>query len=250
MGNISSLVKRSLHGIGLDVRLCRNIDKAERRAWEDKWCAYWRPFIAHRKIKTVIDIGANTGQFAMLFHRLCPDVRIISLEPLQDCFDALKNNIASIPVASAHRLAIGSVTGVADMNRTEFTPCSSFLETTGQLKTEFGEGGAARPESVNVVRLDDFMAGLDVPDELMIKMDVQGYELEVLKGGPATFQRAVLVATEVCFFPKLYKNQPLFDDIYRALRSHGFSYMGNPEQLAGKVDGRIAEADAVFERVS
>jgi hypothetical protein len=41
----------------------------------------WRPFLSHHDIRTVIDIGANTGQFAGLIHRLCPNARILSFEP-------------------------------------------------------------------------------------------------------------------------------------------------------------------------
>ncbi len=248
MSRLSSLVKAGLHRAGFDVRLTRNIEQAAKREWADKWCDYWRPFIAHRNIKTVIDIGANTGQFATLFHRLLPGARIVSLEPLPDCFAELEKNLATIPNARAYPLAVGSKSGKATIHRSAFTPCTSFLQKTTQLDAEFGAGGDVRDIEVDVVTLDEFTGQLDLEDELMIKMDVQGFELEVLKGGLETFKRAALVSTEVCFYPKLYQGQPLFDDIYRALREQGFSYMGNPEQLAGQHDKRIAEADAIFER--
>lgn len=249
MSSISHAIKKGLNRVGVDVRLTRNIERAARREWADKWCEYWRPFIAHRKIKTVLDIGANTGQFATLFHRLAPDVRIISLEPLPDCFAVLEKNLATIPGASAYPLAIGAENGKATIHRSDFTPCTSFLAKSDLLDAEFGEGAHIGNVEVEVVRLDDFTDRFDLEDELMIKMDVQGFELEVIKGGTKTFQRAALVATEVCFFPRLYQSQPLFDDIYRALRSMNYVYMGNPEQLAGVKDPRIAEADAVFEKV-
>lgn len=249
MSSLFNVVKKGLHRAGLDVRLTKNIEQAAKREWADKWRAYWRPFVAHRNIKTIIDIGANTGQFATLMHGLLPDARIYSLEPLPDCFEALQKNIAAIPVATAHPFAVGAKSGTSMIQRSAFTPCTSFLKKTRQLDEEFGAGGEVSEVAVEVVTLDDFIEQIDVQDELMIKMDVQGFELEVIKGGLAAFKRAALVSTEVCFFARLYQNQPLFDDIYRALREQGFSYMGNPEQLTGLQDQRVAEADAIFERV-
>jgi FkbM family methyltransferase len=245
---LKSLLKRVLYGLGLEVRLRRNVEAHARREWEDKWCERWRPFVAHRPIRTILDIGANAGQFARLAHRLCPQARILSFEPLPDCFVELQRNLEVIPGARAFNVALGDHAGMVTMNRSAFTPCSSLLAGTADLGRDIPAAAAVSQVSVPLLRLDDILADAGVDDELLIKMDVQGFEPQVIRGGPAAFRRASIVATEVCFCRPLYQGQPLFDDLYGTLRGLGFAFMGNAEQQASLTDARVVEADAIFER--
>jgi hypothetical protein len=134
------------------------------------------------------------------------------------------------------------------MNRSAFTPCSSLLAGTADLGRDIPAAAAVSQVSVPLLRLDDILADAGVDDELLIKMDVQGFEPQVIRGGPAAFRRASIVATEVCFCRPLYQGQPLFDDLYCTLRGLGFAFMGNAEQQASLTDARVVEADAIFER--
>jgi len=74
--------KKTFHLMGLDVRLHKNVQESKARTWEKKHDSMWRPFLSHLDIRTVVDIGANTGQFSKLIHRQCPAAAIISVEPL------------------------------------------------------------------------------------------------------------------------------------------------------------------------
>jgi FkbM family methyltransferase len=208
----------------------------------------WWPFLAHRQVRTVIDVGGNTGQFAQLIHRLCPQARIYSFEPIPDCFRELQKTLEHIPRAMAFPLALGDVAGAAQMNCSAFTPCSSMLSGTKNLSEDYPDAAVVERVEIEVARMDDVFRSMILEPEILIKLDVQGYELSTLKGGAITLAKAALVVVEVCFFRRLYQNQPLFDDIYRALFEMGFSYRGNAEQMARKGDGRIVEADAIFER--
>jgi len=245
---LKQLLKRALYGLGLDVRLRRNVEAHARREWEDKWCGLWRPFVAHHDIRTILDVGANTGQFARFVHRLCPQARILSFEPLPDCFAQLERTIAAIPHAKAFNVALGDRTGTVTMNRSAFTPCSSLLSGTANLGKDIPAAASISAVTVPLVRLDDILADAGVDDEPLIKTDVQGFELQVIQGGPVAFGRAAVVATEVCLHRPLYQGQPFFDDIYRTLRGLGFTYVGSAEQQASPTDGRITEAGAIFER--
>ena len=82
---------------------------------------------------------------------------------------------------------------------------------------------------------------------VLIKIDVQGYELFVLHGGPETVKRARALIVETSF-TKLYEGQPLFDDIYKTLKKSEFDYGGNWDQLTDPRDGRILQTDAIFLR--
>ena len=71
-----------------------------------------------------------------------------------------------------------------------------------------------------------------------------------MQGAEELLERASIVVCEVCFFRRLYEGQPLFHEIYSELRRRGFTYMGNTEQAKRKTDGRVVEADAIFERLA
>jgi FkbM family methyltransferase len=244
-----SLAKAMMGRLGLDVRLMRNIRAHEARTWEQTQNSLWRPFLAHHEIRTVVDVGANAGQFARLIGRICPAAKVFSFEPLPDCRAELDAVLARIPGSKSFPMALGDVTGTVRMHQSAFSPCSSLLNGTHQLGDDYPDAAIVKPINVAVARLDDVLCQETLEPGILLKLDVQGFELPVIRGALDTLKRAAIVVVEVCFFRRLYEGQPLFDDIYRTLRDLGFSYMGSPEQYPQKKDGRIVEADAVFERL-
>lgn len=239
-------LKTLLHRAGLDVRLVRNVERHGRLLAEDRWRASWQ-FLANYRVRSIVDIGANTGQFLTMIHGLCPDAAVHCFEPVADCFAELEKTAAAIPGARAYRLAIGDRAGTAVMNRSEFTPCSSLLTPNDRLRREIPEAARIRPETVEIATLDGALAGISLEPDLLLKIDVQGHELAVLRGAGETLRRARLVALEVTFYAQ-YEGQPLFDDVYRAMRDRGFVYRGNAGQHDSPLDHRFCYADAVFER--
>ncbi len=244
MSFVGGVIKSVLHACGLDVRLTRNVARAQRLAWDDAWRANARSLTTH-EIRTVIDIGANTGQFAKLIHPLFPEARIYSFEPLPDCLAELQRTLADIPGAVALPLALGDVTGTVEFNRSAFSPSSSFLEMTDVHRANWPASSEQHKTIVSVRRLDDVMADANLSDGILVKMDVQGFEDRVIRGGVAVISRSKVVVVEVSFV-ELYVGQPLFDDIYRLLRELGFAYRGNIEQFTSKTDGQVLFADAIF----
>jgi hypothetical protein len=96
-----------------------------------------------------------------------------------------------------------------------------------------------------VRRLDEALDGITLEPEVLVKIDVQGYEDKVIAGGEQTLSRARAIVIEVSF-QKLYEGQPLFDDIYRLLTARGFTFMGHLYQLLNPSDGSVLQADALF----
>jgi hypothetical protein len=74
MTMLRSIAKGLLWRAGLDVRLARRVEAQRRRSAVQAWRKAWS-FIHGRSIRTVIDVGANVGQFAMMVHDLCPEAR-------------------------------------------------------------------------------------------------------------------------------------------------------------------------------
>lgn len=100
-------------------------------------------------------------------------------------------------------------------------------------------------EEVEVRQLDSL--DLELEPELLVKIDVQGFEDKVVAGGRKTLSMANYVITEVSF-ARLYQNQPLFEDIYELLTGMGFSYRGSLSQITDPQDDRPLQADALFIR--
>lgn len=246
--NLRHATRQFLAKCGLEVHLRRNVERHAMRTWTEKQFAMWRPFLAHRDIRTVIDVGANEGQFATLAHRLCPNATIVAFEPIPACHPELNRVLAAIPGATLFPVALGDSATRAWMNRSRFTPCSSLLAGTENLGEDYPDAAVIDKMEVQIARLDDILDAEALEPDVLIKLDVQGFEIPVIRGGPRVFSKACIVVTEVCFFRKLYANQPLFDDVYREIYDHGFQYRGNAEQMSRTSDGRIVEADAIFER--
>lgn len=206
-----------------------------------------RPFLRALPIRTVLDVGANTGQFALCAHEIFPSATIHSFEPLPDCHQALLRHATAIPVIKAWNLALGDQAGTVSFERNEYTPSSSALPMTTAHKTEFPFTRQATSVEVKVERLDDLAQHLELADDLLVKIDVQGYEDRVLRGGAATIRRARVVLVETSF-AVLYEGQARHDDVYRTLVEWGFAYRGALDQLVSPRTGEVLSADSLFVR--
>jgi FkbM family methyltransferase len=200
-------------------------------------------------INTVLDIGANTGQFATLIHKILPDCDIYSFEPLGDCFEELERHMHHLERFRAFRYALGERDDELEMHRSEFSPSSSLLAMSRVHAQLFPYTARTWVERVSVRTLDGVVTSLKLRDNVLIKIDVQGYEDRVIRGGGSALARAKALIVEVSFQP-LYDSQPLFDSIYRMLWELGFRYAGSMEQLKNPVDGSVLQADAVFLRAT
>lgn len=235
------------NGFGFEVRLLKNLgkDAADKRAEMER--QKWR-VLANFDIKTVLDIGANEGQFARQMRSELPACTIYSFEPLPDVFRVLASNFADDSMVVPVQLALGDRDGVEAMHRSEFSPSSSLLPMSQLHKSEWPHTALHTRVEIQLTTLDSWALKLDrdVSDGLLIKMDVQGYELAVIKGGTETLQLACLLIVEVSYHA-LYEGQPLFAEIHENLRALGFIYRGNIEQYYSDKSDQILFADAVFE---
>jgi len=106
-----------------------------------------------------------------------------------------------------------------------------------------------KPQEVVVTSLDKWAMSQELQPPILIKMDVQGYERNVIQGGSATIKKAHLVLTEVSF-RELYAGEWLFDDLYQALRAAGFCCVGMGHPLSDRNTGRTLQNDILFARDS
>lgn len=197
------------------------------------------------EIDTVLDIGANTGQFTKTVLALLPKANIYSFEPLPDCFDKLNEFASRYSNIKVFNTGLGDRSGVMRFERNDASPSSSFLMMTDIHKEAFPYTEKSRTVDVNISKLDDMCENIDLGMSLFVKIDVQGYEDKVLQGGEKTVKKAKLVIVETSFVP-LYESQPLFDDIYKTFSEWGFVCIGMIDQLSDPRTGQILQGDAIF----
>jgi FkbM family methyltransferase len=235
MKAVKRIIQKALNHFGLEIK---------RR---DPWPIYG--WLGKEEIKTVLDIGANTGQFALRIHKILPDVQIYSFEPLSDCFEELKRNMRDIPKFQGFNYALGNGTGKHVIYRNDFSDSSSLLPMEQLHKDAFPYTGNAKEETIEIRRLDDIASSLELTETILIKIDVQGFEDRVIQGGQETIRRAKILIVEMSFEP-LYRSQLLFDGIYSMLKAQGFVFKGYEESLRNPKDGHILQCDGIFARES
>ncbi|MCL6261239.1 FkbM family methyltransferase [Aquiflexum sp. TKW24L] len=193
---------------------------------------------------SIIDIGANEGQFTEKILTLFPNTDVHCFEPISSVFNLLKKNLSYIPKVKFYNYGLGDIEKVVNIFVNEYSPSSSLLPMSDLHKTNFEYAVQTIPDKIEVRTLDSFFP-LSIPKPLLIKIDVQGYEMFVLMGGKNVLSQADVIIIETSFYP-LYEGQPLFHDIYQHLLNLGFAYFGNVEQLISSKDNSILQADAVF----
>jgi FkbM family methyltransferase len=198
-------------------------------------------------IRSVIDVGANIGQFAALARRLFPSARIFSFEPIDECYRQLVETFSGDQLFKSFPLALGDESGIKQFHHHEYSPASSLLSRNDLGVSVFPFTDARRETQITVERLDAVAAGLELEPEILVKLDVQGYEDRVIDGGRAVLAKARLALVEVNFYVQ-YETQALFHDVYARLRELGFDYRGNLHQLRSPIDDTVLEADALFVR--
>jgi FkbM family methyltransferase len=182
-------------------------------------------------IDCVLDVGANTGQFVDRLRReIGYDGVVASFEPARAAYDQLARSLAGDRRWRGFNIALGRETGTAQLNL--YTPdCSlnSMLEAS-----EFGSDRFAalrlepRKESVEVRRLDDVFADAVKPlvdPVTFLKLDTQGFDLEVLEGARGVLDRVAALVTELPVRP-IYDGMPWLVEGLEHLQDLGYEVTG------------------------
>jgi len=196
--------------------------------------------------RTIIDGGANIGQFARAGAEFFPKAEIISFEPLLDAVAQFRKNLADCSRVRIIPAALGAADGTLTFYPNAWSQSSSALPVTETMQKEHPFTQQLAPIEVPVVRLDASLSKETLAPPVLLKLDLQGYEIEALKGATGILPRLDYILLEVATRP-MYEGQPLFDDVRRHLADAGFEFLqfleGGTQLPAGHGEG-----DAVFVR--
>ena len=196
--------------------------------------------------RTVVDIGANRGQFALVTRHCQPLARVFSFEPLHAAAATFRAVFADDDRVTLHEVAIGPVPGNATIHISRRDDSSSLLPITATQVALFPGTAEVATAIVRVAPLREFIPAAKIEAPALLKVDVQGYELQALRGCEDLLNRFAYVYAE-CSFMELYAGQALADEVIAWLRERGFKLRGvhNMDYDRG---GRAIQADFLFAR--
>lgn len=201
--------------------------------------------IFHPEPRTVLDIGANTGQFAEEAFRAFPGVTIYSFEPISECYEQLVQMSQRQPTLHPIELALSDRDGEAEFWLSHYRGSSSFQKVLPMHLDVWPFTEIEDNVTMRVARLDSMASELDLTPPVFAKLDVQGHELSVINGGRETLSKCQRIMVE-CNFAPLYEGQPTFDQLYDSLHSLGFLFDGFIGHLRDPRNFELLAADAIF----
>lgn len=190
---------------------------------------------------TILDVGASRGQFALHARHRYPQARIVCFEPLPDSQATLRRVLGDR--VELRPVAVGAEAGTASMHVSAADDSSSLLPIGERQLAEFPGTQEARQLDVPVTTLADVLdEGLAGP--VLLKIDVQGLELDVLRGAGDALSAVDTIFVE-CSFVELYEGQALADEVIAYLFARGFR-LGGVHGLATGQGGQTLQADLLF----
>ena len=199
------------------------------------------------ELRTVVDIGANRGQFSLFALHSFPDATIISLEPLSAPAARFRRVFAGERRVTLHHAALGQKSGQATMHVSGHDDSSSLLPITAVQAQLFRGTDEVRTETVRIGPLSEFLGTRSIDEPALLKLDVQGYELEALRACEELLERFAYVCAEGSFI-ELYEGQVLADELVAWLRGRGYALVCVYGTISDEL-GRTVQADMLFKRL-
>jgi len=162
----------------------------------------------------IVDVGANRGTWTRNALQYFPDAYYSLFEP-QAYLSASFTDLLKNPKIKFHAKGVGASSGMMDLTTSDRDDSFSFSFTADQAK-DWGVKQVKAP----VVKLDEFLPTLGLPQPELVKIDAEGWDLEVLKGAESTIANAEVILMEAAVMNKFFQNT--FTDVIREMSERGF----------------------------
>ncbi|MGI8677596.1 MAG: FkbM family methyltransferase [Jatrophihabitans sp.] len=206
--------------------------------------------LQERGVDVVLDVGANVGQFGSALRRAGFAGSIVSVEPLAAAYARLTQAAAHDAGWTVLRAGVGADVGSLTMNVSANSVSSSVLPMLDRHTNAAPQSAYVATEDVSGTTVDELVKRHDLaPESTLLKIDVQGYELPVLRGAADTIDRFAAVRTEMSLVA-LYDGQALLPDLLAELDGHGFELWTLERGFVEPTTGRLLQVDGVFFRRS
>lgn len=191
----------------------------------------------------IVDVGGLIGKTAVMYSESFPNLEVFLYEPIQQNFNEIQKNTATYKNIKAFKKALGNSIGKSKINVAGRVSSSSLLELNSSTSPEIFSGYMEKKstEEIEINTLD-----AEIPKDkniLILKLDVQGFELEVLKGGMLTLNRTACIVLETGTH-NAYVGSPQYHDIDEFLRHHDFVIYDILPSTKNK--GQLVEWDSIY----
>jgi FkbM family methyltransferase len=194
--------------------------------------------------RTVVDVGSHKGQFALFAREEFPSAKIICVEPLEDERARIRRAVGEDVRLLA--VAAGDRSGTQLIHISRASDSSSLLPITGNYTSAFEGTEEVSTQPVQVERLDALLAEQELARPVLLKIDVQGGELDVLRGAQGLLAQCDEIFVE-CSFVEFYEGQALADEVIGYLVGEGQRLIG-AYNLVYSASGQTLQADLLFSR--
>ena len=216
---LKTFIKKTLSDLGLEISLKKNLWYKD--AWEIQ-----KRLLSGIKKPIIFDVGACDGTTVCKYKSLFPDSIVHAFEPQPKPFQNLTKLTQHYKNVYTNNLALSNYCGRSDFTITEGYYSSSLLNPLPNTSIEIH----TRPNSkikVNVTTIDQYSFEKGIKEINLLKMDVQGSELNVLKGAESLLKTGgVQVIYSEIWFNAAYEEQAYYEDIIVYLKKFNFKIHG------------------------
>jgi FkbM family methyltransferase len=230
-------IQRAVHRAGVDIK---------RRGPQVQFELRRAQLLAEGGFGVVVDVGANHGDYGAQLRRCGYNRRIVSFEPLAEPFRRLQRRAIGDASWICHQMALGTEPATLKLNiAANGGASSSFLDMSSGLHAMDASVRYVGSQDVLVSTLDDIADDVIGPnDRVWLKIDVQGYELQVLDGGRQALGKADGIEIEMSLVA-LYDGQPLMRDVLDVLQTYGFELVDLAPEYQDPVSGRVLQVNGI-----
>jgi FkbM family methyltransferase len=238
MRSTTKVIKRTLRHLGYDF---------VRYPSRETYGEHIRELLKTLDIDLVLDVGAHHGEYGLLLRKLGYVGRIVSFEPVTVNFDVLAQCCASDPSWQALNLALGSEDADRPLNVMGDSFLNSFLAPSDVTRVDGNR--VERIDKVTVRRLDGLFDQMvtDRARNVFLKMDTQGWDMEVLRGADACISRIGAVQSEIPL-KAIYKGMPSFVEVITECNRLGLEVTGMFPVSRDTNNLAVVEFDCVMAR--
>lgn len=188
----------------------------------------------------IIDVGANHGSWTRLALSIFPKARVIMIEPQEEMKDELEGLCRSYESVEYIKAGAGKASGELVQTIWEDLQGSSFIPEVNLDKL------ADRTQRLTpMITLDELLSERKsfVPD--LVKLDIQGFELEALKGASSAFGITEVFILETSLY-QFMNAMPTTSDCVRFMHDNGYELYDITEYLRRPYDGALGQVDLAF----
>lgn len=212
-----------------------------------EFAQHLRKLLDHLNITTVIDVGANEGQYArFLRNEVYFEGVILSFEPGKELFDIIRERSASDPDWHCFSMALGEENKTENINIMARSQFNSLLSPKGEGFFQ-DENTVVDSYQITVSTLDDFWPVLEKEHDLSsvyLKLDTQGYDFKVLKGSKKILPHIKALQSEMSIIP-IYQEMPGYKEVTDFLTDNNFAHSGM-YPVSHDANMRMIEFDGIF----